>query len=259
MENNQKKKKVFSILPKKFKASYFVGERVPSSGVYECSICDNYTAFKKAESFSRCEDCINEGRQEDGKWYVTNEVVHFMSKNLNIEFEKLETFQIRIADKITHFAGTMGFVYFHTVWFGLWMLMNEGLFGPKYVFDPYPFGLLTMIVSLEAIYLSTFIMISQNIMARQAELNAELDYQVNLKTEKEVAEILAMLKEIKENYAFGEPVKKIIKEASRKPRGRKGKKKEAREPDATKGDSLLSGAGIEKIEEPWPHDDGQDA
>jgi uncharacterized membrane protein len=72
--------------------------------------------------------------------------------------------QNRIADRITDFAGSMRFVYVHIVWFGLWILLNVGVLG--FVvgkgFDPFPFGLLTMIVSLEAIFLSTFVMISQN-------------------------------------------------------------------------------------------------
>lgn len=65
---------------------------------------------------------------------------------------------LRAADWITRFAGSMSFVALHTGWFAAWVLLN--LFGPA--FDPFPFGLLTMIVSLEAIFLSTFVLISQN-------------------------------------------------------------------------------------------------
>src|ERR671926_124730 len=76
--------------------------------------------------------------------------------------------QDRIADIITNFSGSMAFVYFHAVWFGLWVLLNVGLIHVPYVseFDPFPFGLLTMIVSLEAIFLSTFVLISQNRLAQ---------------------------------------------------------------------------------------------
>jgi len=64
---------------------------------------------------------------------------------------------------ITQWAGSIRFVYFHVFWFGFWILANTGLLHPLVpVFDPFPYGLLTMIVSLEAIFLSTFIMISQN-------------------------------------------------------------------------------------------------
>ncbi len=64
-----------------------------------------------------------------------------------------ESMQNRIADKITTFAGSMLFVYIHAVWFAAWIILRA---------EPYPFGLLTMIVSLEAIFLATFVMISQN-------------------------------------------------------------------------------------------------
>jgi uncharacterized membrane protein len=67
--------------------------------------------------------------------------------------ERAERFQNRMADKITTFAGSMAFVYLHVIWFGFWIAFGV---------ERYPFGLLTMIVSLEAIFLSTFVMISQN-------------------------------------------------------------------------------------------------
>jgi len=74
------------------------------------------------------------------------------------EEQRLQSLQSRIADAITSFAGSMTFVYVHVVWFALWITVGGILIG----FDKYPFGLLTMIVSLEAIFLSTFVMISQN-------------------------------------------------------------------------------------------------
>jgi uncharacterized membrane protein len=64
---------------------------------------------------------------------------------------------LRLADAITGFSGSMRFVALHVVWFGVWILLNLLL-----PFDPFPFGLLTMLVSLEAIFLSTFVLISQN-------------------------------------------------------------------------------------------------
>src|SRR4051812_49591544 len=67
----------------------------------------------------------------------------------------------RLADGITAFAGSMKFVYVHTTWFGLWILINAGILFAVGIgnepFDPFPFGLLTMVVSLEAIFLSTFV------------------------------------------------------------------------------------------------------
>ena len=91
--------------------------------------------------------------------------------------------QDRIADAITTFAGTMRFVYLHALWFAVWITFNEGLFGPSSVWDPYPFGLLTMIVSLEAIFLSTFVMVSQNRQAIREKVRADLDFETNIRSE----------------------------------------------------------------------------
>jgi len=91
--------------------------------------------------------------------------------------------QDRIADAITAFAGTMQFVYLHAVWFTVWIVCNEGLLGRGAVWDPYPFGLLTMIVSLEAIFLSTFVMVSQNRQATRETVRADLDFETNIRSE----------------------------------------------------------------------------
>ena len=115
-----------------------------------------------------------------------------MAKNLKEEFAKIQTAQDKAADKITSFAGSMSFVYMHALVFAIWIAYN--LIAKKSGFDPFPFGLLTLIVSLEAIFLSTFVMLSQNRQSKQADLRAELDYEVNVKAEKEVAEIIALLK-----------------------------------------------------------------
>ncbi|MER6129047.1 DUF1003 domain-containing protein [Streptomyces sp. NPDC001795] len=91
--------------------------------------------------------------------------------------------QDRLADAITTFSGTMLFVYIHAVWFMVWIAFNEGLFGHSAVWDPYPFGLLTMIVSLEAIFLSTFVMVSQNRQAAREKIRADLDFETNIRSE----------------------------------------------------------------------------
>ena len=91
--------------------------------------------------------------------------------------------QDRIADKITNFAGSLNFVYIHSIWFGVWILLNVGALGAALTFDKFPFGLLTMIVSLEAIFLSTFVMVSQNRQAERSDVRAELDFETNLRAE----------------------------------------------------------------------------
>ncbi|MEU9157904.1 DUF1003 domain-containing protein [Streptomyces sp. NPDC048417] len=91
--------------------------------------------------------------------------------------------QDRIADAITTFAGTMTFVYLHALWFAVWIVCNEGVFGDDAIWDPFPFGLLTMIVSLEAIFLSTFVMVSQNRQAARENVRADLDFETNVRSE----------------------------------------------------------------------------
>jgi uncharacterized membrane protein len=87
--------------------------------------------------------------------------------------------QDRIADQITAFAGSMAFVYLHVAWFAAWIVVNV----TGWRFDPFPFGLLTLIVSLEAIFLSTFVMISQNRESARSDLQARQDFETNVLSE----------------------------------------------------------------------------
>src|SRR5215216_6813754 len=107
----------------------------------------------------------------------------------------------RLADSITDFSGRMYFVYFHILWFVIWILINLGYFGIQ-PFDPYPFGLLTMIVSLEAIFLSTFVLISQNRLSAEADRRADLDLQIGLLAEHELTRVLKMLDEIQDKMGI---------------------------------------------------------
>ena len=91
----------------------------------------------------------------------------------------------RVAGTVTRAAGTAVFAVVHVVWFASWILINSGRMLRIKPFDPFPFNLLTMIVSLEAIFLSIWILISQNHMTRQADRRAHLDLQVNLLAEQE--------------------------------------------------------------------------
>ena len=101
----------------------------------------------------------------------------------NSILHKLRRAEDETADRITNFAGSMRFVYAHAVWFSVWILGNLGLAGLGFHFDKFPFGLLTMIVSLEAIFLATFVMISQNRQAARSDLRAQLDFENNLRAE----------------------------------------------------------------------------
>ena len=97
-------------------------------------------------------------------------------------FTSFQHAQGRVADSITGFAGSMRFVYVHIVWFVIWISLNVGAFGMR-KFDKFPFGLLTMVVSLEAIFLATFVMISQNRQAARSDLRTQLDFENNIRSE----------------------------------------------------------------------------
>jgi len=113
----------------------------------------------------------------------TGMAAHRHIRNANDVLASLRRGQNRVADSVTSFAGSLPFVYLHAVWFGIWIVVNTGALGRGVQFDPYPFGLLTMIVSLEAIFLSTFVMVSQNRQALHTELRSQLDYEANLRSE----------------------------------------------------------------------------
>jgi len=97
----------------------------------------------------------------------------------------------RLAEAIARFCGSMTFVWVHVIWFGGWILLNL-LPGIRHV-DPFPFTFLTLIVSLEAIFLSTFILISQNLDSRISERRSHLDLQLNLLSEQENTKMIVML------------------------------------------------------------------
>lgn len=119
------------------------------------------------------------------------------------QLERKKTTKDRIADAITAFSGNVTFVYFHVLWFGLWILWNMKLLGLP-VFDPYPFGLLTMIVSLEAIFLSTFVLMNQNRMVELSDKRSDLDLQINLLAEYEITKILQLTDAIADHLGLKE-------------------------------------------------------
>ena len=95
----------------------------------------------------------------------------------------------------------MAFVYMHIAWFGVWILLNTGRIGVR-PFDPFPYGLLTMVVSLEAIFLATFVLISQNRLSEEAEHRADLALHIGLLTEHELTRVLQMLDAIQDKMAI---------------------------------------------------------
>jgi uncharacterized membrane protein len=103
--------------------------------------------------------------------------------------QRLRSAQSRIADAITSFAGSMTFVYVHIAWFTMWILIGV---------ERYPFGLLTMIVSLEAIFLSTFVMISQNRADARRQVLADAQWQTVQTEEHQNVQIIGLSNQILE-------------------------------------------------------------
>ena len=105
------------------------------------------------------------------------------------ELSRARSAQNRVADKITAFAGSMKFVYIHVLWFAVWIIFRV---------EAYPFGLLTMIVSLEAIFLSTFVMISQNRADAKRQVIADQQWETVQTEEKQNEDLLTISKQILE-------------------------------------------------------------
>lgn len=99
-----------------------------------------------------------------------------------------------VAEAIANFCGSMVFVWVHVIWFGIWIFINV-MPGIRHI-DPFPFTFLTLVVSLEAIFLSTFILISQNQDTRISERRNHLDLQINLLSEQENTRMIEMLQAI---------------------------------------------------------------
>jgi uncharacterized membrane protein len=103
--------------------------------------------------------------------------------------QRADSVQNRIADRITAFAGSMRFVYLHVLWFGLWIGLGA---------EKYPYGLLTMIVSLEAIFLSTFVMISQNRADAKRQVIANQQWETVKEEDKQNEQLLDLSNQILE-------------------------------------------------------------
>ena len=95
----------------------------------------------------------------------------------------------RIADKLADFSGRFSFLLVHAAWFAVWIALNIGVVPSVEAFDPFPFGLLTMVVSLEAIFLSCMVLISQNRQAEKERIRSDAEYEANIKASLEVTQL----------------------------------------------------------------------
>lgn len=119
-------------------------------------------------------------------------------KSFKAKADKSRTFAEKFADWMTVTFGSVEFLVLNVGWFVLWVMMNIGMFPGIVPFDPYPFGMLTTIVSLEAIVLAVFVLISQNRAAEVADLREEVNFQLGIISEQEITKMLSILKLIAE-------------------------------------------------------------
>jgi uncharacterized membrane protein len=105
----------------------------------------------------------------------------------------------KVSDFFVSLMGSMPFLIFHVVWFAAWFMINLNAVPGITPFDPFPFGILTLIVSSEGVFLAIFILISQNRMARQSDKRAHLDLQVNMLSEQELTMMLRMQRRLCEH------------------------------------------------------------
>ena len=129
----------------------------------------------------------------------------------NAQKEK-RTIGEKISEAIAGFCGSMTFVWVHVAWFGAWVIVNSI---PNLKFDPFPYTFLTLVVSLEAIFLSTFILISQNHDTQLTERRNHLDLQINMLAEQESTKTLDLLRRVAEKVGVkvDDPETHVLTEA----------------------------------------------
>jgi uncharacterized membrane protein len=108
----------------------------------------------------------------------------------------------KLADKVTSFIAKPHFIIIHMIWFSIWILANEGYLGLLPNFDQYPYSLLGIILAIEAVFITGFLLISQNHQASYSEKRAELDYEVNIRSYRKLIELEKRLDEI-QGKSFG--------------------------------------------------------
>jgi uncharacterized membrane protein len=145
-------------------------------------------------------------------------VVH---RNIRALLEVRQQFALRkgpqehVADAITAFTGSMTFVYLHALVFGSWILINLGKVPGLEPFDPFPFAMLAMLASVEAIFLSTFVLISQNRMTALADKRSDLDLQINLLAEHEITRLISMVDPIAHHLGIEDAQRPDVEELKR--------------------------------------------
>jgi len=154
-----------------------------------------------------------------GSTNVKGQMSQVVERNINVLLQRKneenakKSTEEKVADKITRFTGSMLFVYMHLLIFGIWIIWNSGVIGIK-PFDA-SFVILAMFASVEAIFLSTFVLISQNRMNIQADKRADLDLQITLLTEHELTKLITIVHAIAEKMEVPLPNDTEINEISK--------------------------------------------
>lgn len=140
---------------------------------------------------------MNQDKQESSLSIVSQSSRRII-RSLKARANAKRTFSQKLADYMTKNFGSISFLLFNIVWFASWIIFNIGIIPSIVPFDPFPFGLLTMIVSLEAIVLAIFVLISQNRNAQVDDLREEIDLQVDVITEQELTKLMHMVSRLME-------------------------------------------------------------
>jgi uncharacterized membrane protein len=137
---------------------------------------------------------------------------------LKLENEAVLTRSIaeQVADSVTKSAGSPGFIVFHLFWFTGWILVNTGSIPGVRPFDPFPFNFLTLVVSLEAIFLTLLVLMTQKRMTKEADKRAHIDLQVNMLAEQEGTMILKMVQRIGQHLGLEKEMDEAVHELARK-------------------------------------------
>ena len=143
------------------------------------------------EVFRIAPSCCDASPRSDGRRLRTTveRLRHTASRNVNAQIAESRSLLHKIIDAIAEFAGSIPFLMIHVVLFTSWLTVNSVQIPGIPQFDPYPFGFLTLSVSLEAIFLSVFVLLSQNRQAAKDRVRSDIEYDVNLKAELEIAHL----------------------------------------------------------------------
>jgi uncharacterized membrane protein len=122
----------------------------------------------------------------------------------------------RVIDAVAQQAGTVWFFVLHVIFFFLWISVNTGWIPLAPIFDPFPFGFLTMIVSLEATFLSIIVLMSQNRASEVANLREKIDFEIGIRAENEITKILNMLDTIQKSLGIDSQLDTELQEMKQK-------------------------------------------